>query len=242
MKYGVQLYSLREIGNKYGMDAMLKTVAEAGYDGVEFAGFYGLTPNEVKSLCEKYNLIPYSAHIQADDVEKNLDYIKTLGMKVVYTPGIFGDNWDDDKYSETVEKHIKICNMLKEIGVEFGYHNHAFEFESGKDLINKITTDVEGMKIELDLCWATCGGQNVVEKMKEYKVRLKCIHIKECPDGDAYKLPPPVVGEGIVDMKGAFKEAANQGIDWGVLEVEIFDMPEIEYLKKSLDNIKKLSK
>ena len=56
MKYGVQLYSLRNIGKANGLEAILKTVADAGYDGVEFAGFYGHTPEEVKALCEKYNI------------------------------------------------------------------------------------------------------------------------------------------------------------------------------------------
>ena len=241
MKYGVQLYSLRKIGNEQGLEAILKTVAEAGYDGVEFAGFYGHTPEEVKVMCEKYNLIPYSAHIQAENIEDNLEYIKTLGLKIVYTAGIWRDGWTD-KYPAELENHKKAYNMLKDVGVEFGYHNHAHEYQNGNDYVDKITTDVEGMKIELDLCWATYGGQNVVEKMKEYQGRLRCIHIKELAEGDPHTVPPPVVGEGIVDMKGAFAEAKRQGIEWGVLEVEQFNIPESEYLKKSLENIKKLSK
>ena len=132
--------------------------------------------------------------------------------------------------------------MLKEIGVEFGYHNHAHEYANGQDLVNKITTDVPGMKFEIDLSWATYGGQNVVEKMKEYEGRLRCIHIKELDEGDPHTVPPSIVGEGIVDMVGAFKEAKRQGLEWGVLEVEQFNMPESEYLVKSLANIKKLSK
>ena len=241
MKYGVQLYSLRNIGKENGLEAILKTVADAGYDGVEFAGFYGHTPKEVKALCEKYNLIPYSAHIQAAQIPDNIEYIKTLGFKIVYTAGIFGDGWTD-KYQEQLEIHKKAYEMLKEIGVEFGYHNHAHEYANGQDLVNKITTDVPGMKIEIDLCWATYGGQNVVEKMKEYEGRLRCIHIKELDEGDPHTVPPSIVGEGIVDMTGAFKEAKRQGLEWGVLEVEQFNMPESEYLVKSLENIKKLSK
>ncbi len=241
MKYGVQLYSLRNIGKANGLEAILKTVADAGYDGVEFAGFYGHTPKEVKALCEKYNLIPYSAHIQAEQIPDNIEYIKTLGFKIVYTAGIWRDGWTD-KYQEQLELHKKAYEMLKEIGVEFGYHNHAHEYANGQDLVDKITTDVPGMKIEIDLCWATYGGQNVVEKMKEYEGRLRCIHIKELDEGDPHTVPPSIVGEGIVDMAGAFKEAKRQGLEWGVLEVEQFNMPESEYLVKSLTNIKKLSK
>ena len=43
-------------------------------------------------------------------------------------------------------------------------------------------------------------------------------------------------------MQGSLKEAKRQGIEWGILEVEYFDMPEMEYLSKSLYNIQKLEK
>ena len=241
MKCGIQLYSIRKIGSEQGLEAMLKMVSEAGYDGVEFAGFYGHTPLEVKALCEKYNLIPYSAHIKAHEIEENLEYIKTLGIKVIYTPGIWKDAWAQN-YEEELELNKKAFNMLKEIGVEYGYHNHAHEYADGQDLVDKLTTEIEGMKIELDLGWASFAGLNVVEKMKDYDGRLKCIHIKELGNGNPHTEAPPVVGEGVVDMKGAFDEAKRQGLEWGVLEVEAFNMPEMEYITRSIKNIKNLCK
>ena len=53
MKFGVQLYSLRERAEKGGAEEVLRLVSEAGYDGVEFAGFYGKTPAEMKELLKK---------------------------------------------------------------------------------------------------------------------------------------------------------------------------------------------
>ena len=47
MKLAVQLYSLRVFAEKNGAEETLKLVSEAGYDGVEFAGFYGKTPAEM---------------------------------------------------------------------------------------------------------------------------------------------------------------------------------------------------
>ena len=81
MKYGVQLYSLREMAQEKGMEAILKTVADAGYQGVEFAGFHGCSPEEIKSLLEKYNLVAVAAHIPAEFVEENINYIKMLNLK-----------------------------------------------------------------------------------------------------------------------------------------------------------------
>lgn len=240
MKYGVQLYSLRKLIQEKGFEEAIKTVSLAGYQGVELAGFY-MSPEDTKKLLDKYGLVAVSAHLHEEQVEECIEYIKTLGMKIVYTPGIFGNRWDEDVYPETVLKHKKALDFLNKNGVEFGYHNHDHEYKDGKDLVNKITTDVKGMKIELDVCWATYGGRNIVETMKEYQDRLTCIHIKELPEGDP-NLSSPIVGTGLVDMKGVFAEAKRQGIEWGILEVESFEVPVMEYLTKSLENIKKLEK
>ena len=53
MKYGVQLYSLRETAGRDGAEEVLRRVSEAGYDGVEFAGFYGKTGSLYEALRAK---------------------------------------------------------------------------------------------------------------------------------------------------------------------------------------------
>ena len=81
MKYGVQLYSLRETAGRDGAEEVLRRVSEAGYDGVEFAGFYGKTPEEMKALLEKYQLVGISAHIRPEAIEESLPFIDALGIK-----------------------------------------------------------------------------------------------------------------------------------------------------------------
>ena len=51
-----------------------------------------------------------------------------------------------------------------------------------------------------------------------------------------------MVGEGAVDMPAVFDEANRQGIEWAVLEVEKFPCGEEEYLRRSLENMKKFGK
>ena len=50
MKYGLQLYSIKTISQAKGLRESLKKAKEYGYDCVEFAGFFGLTADEV---CEE---------------------------------------------------------------------------------------------------------------------------------------------------------------------------------------------
>ena len=55
MKYGLQLYSVRDITEK-DIEYAMKETAAMGYSFVEFAGFQGKTPEEIKSYLDKYNL------------------------------------------------------------------------------------------------------------------------------------------------------------------------------------------
>ena len=63
----LQLYSVRETAEK-DFAGTLRAVKAMGYDGVEFAGLYGHTPEYVKGLCEGIGLVPISAHININEM------------------------------------------------------------------------------------------------------------------------------------------------------------------------------
>lgn len=242
MKFGVQLWSLREIGEKEGTEAVLKAVADAGYDGVEFAGFYGTAPDEMKALLQKYDLVPMSAHIGAWAIEENLPFIDALGIRYVFIPWEGPETFaDPEKYAALLEQTAKMKKLMDERGIVFGYHNHAHEYENGCDSLFRFTSDAD-IKAELDVFWATVAGKNAVEEMKRLKGRLACVHIKEAAAENPRENPQPVVGEGCVGMEGVFAEAKAQGIEWCFLEVEQYPCEVGEYLSRSLANMKKLAK
>ena len=242
MKFGVQLYSLRERAEKEGAEKVLSMVAAAGYDGVEFAGFYGKTPEEMKTLLDRYGLSGISAHIRPEEVEASLPYIDALGIKYVFIPWVGAEEFESpEKYAALLECSRRAKALLDGRGVVFGYHNHAHEYADGRDCIGRITDDA-GLKAELDVFWATVAGKDAVAEMRRLAGRLALVHIKEAAEEDPAENPQPVVGEGAVDMRAVFAEAEKQGIPWAVLEVEKYPCGEEEYLEKSLANMKKLAK
>lgn len=240
MKYAVQLYSLRERVEKNGADEAIRQVAAAGYDGVEFAGFYGKTPEEMKALLKECGLVGVSAHIRPEAVEENLPYIDALGIKRVFIPWVSTEDFTSpEKYAALIENVKKAKSLLAARGVELGYHNHAHEFENGADYLGKILADADGLTAELDVFWATVAGLDAVKKMRELNGKLSFVHIKEAAKENARAAAQPVVGEGAVNMPEVFAEAKRQGIEWAVLEVEKFPCGEEEYLRRSLENMKK---
>ncbi len=238
MKIGVQLYSLRNQIKEMGVEEVFKMVAEAGFDCVEFAGFYGLTPQEMKNLLDKYNLEGISAHIGIDAIMEQLDYIDTIGIKSVYIPWVSKEDLQN-KMDEIVEKINKIKPELDKRGVVFGYHNHAHEYEGGNDLIRELLDKTVDFHSEIDTYWVKRAGLEPVEMMKKYSDRLSCLHIKELNSDDL--LINPVVGEGCVGFDKVFKLGNQMGINLAILEVEGFPCEPAEYLKRSYENMKKFS-
>lgn len=245
MKYGIQLYSLREVAESEGAEGVLQMVSEAGYDGLEFAGFYGKTPEEMKKLLDKYGLRGISAHIGANDVKNNLPYIDALGIKYVFVPWVDESNFTDpQKYAAFIKALKEAKCLLDERGVVFGYHNHAYELENGHDYLKQLVDEVDGFKAELDVFWAHVAGVDEVEEMKKLRGSLKMVHIKEAAESDPCEMPEPVVGEGAVNMPGVFTEMKEQALEWAILEVEHYASGEreciMDYLVRSLKNMKKM--
>lgn len=240
MKLGVQLYSLRNQIKELGVEEVLKMVAKAGYSCVEFAGFYGLTPKEMKALLDKYHLEGISAHIKIDEIIPQLDYIDEIGIKSVYIPWMSGDDLKNNM-DALVEQIKTVKKELDKRGVVFGYHNHDQEYKNGEDLIKQLLDKTEGFYSEIDTYWVKMAGLDPVEKMKEYGDRLKCLHIKELKTVGVKTDPNPVVGEGCVGFKEIFDLGNKMGIQLAILEVEGFPCEPAEYLKRSYENMKKLS-
>ena len=246
MNIGIQLYSVREEIANEGLETVLAKIKNAGYDCVEFAGFYGKTPAEVKELLAKYDLKPLSAHIGANDIETNLPYIDELGIKYVFVPwnsyeGLCGQNYVD--FCNAVHKAKK---LLDSRGVVFGYHNHAQEYNNGEDKVYDLITDIDGFTAELDIFWAVAGGHKPTSLMEKYGDALVALHIKDMDKRanptNPREFPNAIVGEGQCGAREAMEKALCMGVETFILEVEGYPCDYEEYLIKSCQNIKKFAK
>lgn len=244
MKLGVQLYSLREQIDKQGLRSVLGMVKAAGFDCVEFAGFYGHTPEQVKAMLAETGLEGASAHISAAQMESQLPYIDALNIRNVYIPWE-GEDGLYKNFDATIEGYKRAQELLKSRGIVFGYHNHAREFENGHDRVWDVMERVPGMTAELDIFWSTFAGRDTVETIRKYGKKLSAVHIKELDSrtkDKATEFPNAIPGEGKSRCAEAFREAKKLGVELFVLEVEFFPCEPDVYLKKSCDAMKKMAR
>ena len=96
MKIAVQLYSLRDIikGSGEELLAILPKIKALGYDGVEFAGYFGVDAATLRAALDSAGLVAVGTHIaiesySPENFDKTAEFCRTLGMK---TMGMGGKN------------------------------------------------------------------------------------------------------------------------------------------------------
>ena len=139
---GLQLYSVRD-AMAQDFKGTLQQVKAMGYDGVEFAGLFDNSPEQVKAMCEEIGLVPISAHVPLADMLADIDKViadyKAVGCKYIVVPYVTEERRPGGElFMQMVEEIRAIGEKCKAAGLVLLYHNHDFEFkklESGTLLV-----------------------------------------------------------------------------------------------------------
>ena len=190
-KVGVQLYTVRD-AMKSDFTGTIAKVASIGYKEVEFAGYFNHSPSEVRAILDKNGLAAPSCHVGYDVVEKKwpetIEAAHTIGHSFIVCP------WIDQKlrksaddWKQITEQFNKAGEASKKAGIQFGYHNHWWEFAPDASLGGKLpydylleSTDANLVKMEMDLCWISVAGQDPLTYFKRYPGRFPLVHVKDC--------------------------------------------------------------
>lgn len=218
MKFAVQLYSVRDHINE-GKDMLdiLGKVKEIGFDGVEFAGYFGLSAKELKERCDELGLTVVGSHLGLDDfrpekLDETLAYSKELGAKYIGVGGAPHGTYEEADETGSVLSAAGV--KARELGMDTYYHNHTEEFSDlrdGKNAMDIISRD--GCKLEVDTYWSFCAGIDNVEYLKENKDKIVLVHIK-----DGVDRKPTALGEGENDLAKVVEGVNAIGLEWVVLE------------------------
>ena len=247
----VQVYSVREEAER-DFAGTMKKLGEMGYDGVELAGLYGKSAEEIRDSIKAAGLTAISAHVSYDelagDLEKTLQGYETIGCRYIVIPWLGEDRrFGAALYEETIKEIPVISEGCKKHGMTLLYHNHDFEFAKTLDgtyaldqLYAEVPADVLGA--EPDTCWIKVGGPDPSEWLKKYSGRCPLVHVKDFRrKADGVDLL--ALGEGEQDFPTLVKTAKECGAQWLVIEQD--DHPygtPMGDMKKSLNYLKELGK
>lgn len=250
---GIQLYTVRDALNANPREALEK-VAKLGYKNLELAGysngkFYGMEPKEFKKVVEDLGMKIISSHtgvevkgVDTGNAQKLAEDHNKLGVKYCIQPWMVQERRKSaDTYKQFVSELNLIGEVMKKNGIQFGYHNHNFEF----DKVDGITpfydvfmknADPKLVTFELDIYWATKAGQNVADIFKKYPGRFQLWHVKGMEDSaDKFFAP---VGTGVIDYKEIFKHQELSGMKYFFVEQDATrDNKPFDAIKTSIDNL-----
>jgi len=245
----LQLYSLREdISKDY--ENVIKKVGEMGYTSVEAAGysdgkFYGRTPAQFRQDVEDAGMRVLSSHTTkslSDKELKSKDFSESLiwwdqcieahreaGAKYIVAPSM--------PRLKTVKELQTYCDYFNEVGrrcrekgLSFGYHNHSFEFTKIEEVMMYDYlvehTHPECVFFQMDVYWTVMGQQSPVDYFNKYPGRFEHLHIKDNKE---------LGKSGMVGFDAIFKNTDVAGVKHLIVEVEKYNHPPLESVKRSLD-------
>lgn len=247
MGIGLQLYTLRD-ETEQDFRGTLRKVADLGYEGVEFAGYGDIPADEMKTLLQELGLQAIGSHVGLhllrEDLQKEIDYLKTIGAKYMMCPYI------EPEDRSSAEDWIRLFGFLEEVGTEvrkqglvFGYHNHDFEFEVKVgdsfvfDAMYEVTSP-EAVQVEMDVCWVQFAGQDPLAYIPKYSGRLPLLHLKDFSKDDQGNMKTLELSQGSVDLPAVIQAASDAGTQWLIVEQDVCQNPPLESVSNSIKWLK----
>jgi sugar phosphate isomerase/epimerase len=193
---GFQLYSARNFSPLADVFGLL---ARAGYSEVEGYGalYASLNPGEAaatKAELDRNGLTMPTAHFGLDQLENQVDRVleiaRILGIEAIYCPYLMPEERPADAsgWRAFGERLQKASAPFRRAGLDFGWHNHDFEFSplaDGSVPQDLILAGGPDLSWEADIAWMVRGGADPFAWIAKYADRITAVHVKDiAPAGE----------------------------------------------------------
>lgn len=238
IKTALQLYSLRD---DCAVDLLgtIEKVAELGYEGVEFAGFFGHSASAVRAVLDKTGLVAAGTHTGLDafkdeNLAATIDFHREIGAPFAIIP------WLPQELRETSAKTEETARLLTEVsakvraaGLYTGFHAHDADMRplddgrSAWDILGRGTPD--DFLMQYDTGNGRHGGADPAQPLLDHPDRGRSVHLKGHPFGK-------IIGKDEIDWKAIVAALPVAGTEWVVIEHETYEgVTPLESVKQCLD-------
>jgi len=243
----LQLYSVRQDCER-DLPGTLEAVAKMGYEGVEFAGYYGRSAQELRRMLDDLGLKAAGTHIGlntllGDQLAETIAFNRTLGNRFLIVPGLASE------YRNSRQAWLETAHIFNDIAAKLapekmftGYHNHYIEFSP---MDGELPWDTffgntrRDVVMQVDLGNALHGGGDPIPFIAKYPGRALTVHLKEYSATNDQAL----IGQGDVDWEQVFQLCESSGgTEWYIVEQESCAFSPLECVDKCLQALKAMGK
>ncbi|MBX2928138.1 MAG: sugar phosphate isomerase/epimerase [Saprospiraceae bacterium] len=259
VEIGLQVYTLRE-ELKTDVEGTLRKVAELGYNYIELFGYregkyFDYSVKDMRQLLDALSLKVHSAHIPTgaaepqlrgtvtNDLERAVADTKEMGQEYLVCPYLMDfERTSLDDYKRLADTFNRAGETCKEYGIQFGYHNHDFEFfdfdgQKPYDVL-LAETDPELVKMELDIYWIKRAGYDHLDYFTRFPGRFPLWHVKDMEDSPEKAFAE--VGSGVIDWNAAFAAQTTAGMRYFFVEQDVCKRPPLESVAMSYKYLKSI--
>lgn len=215
-RIGVQLYTVRN-QMRASVEQTLEQVARIGYKEVEFAGYFGRSPKDIRALLDANGLTAPSAH-SADmpsirtRFAQVLDDAATIGHRYVICASLPRSEQTVDGYQKIAGDFNRAGELAAKSNITVGFHNHDGEFRplgdtTGYDIL-LAECDPKLVTMQMDLFWTVKAGKDPLAYFAKHPDRFSSVHVKDMASGGAMV----DVGAGEMPFSRYFAQSTQAGI------------------------------
>ena len=220
-----------------------------GYEGVEFAGYYGRSADELKKMLDSLELKAAGTHISidallGDELQRTIKFNRILGNQFLIVP------WLPEEMRSSKAEWLKTAHLMNDIaekikpeGMRVGYHNHAVEFQP---IDGELPWDIffgaakPDVVMQLDTGNAMHGGispDGILEIIKRYPNHAATVHLKEFSSKNEQAL----IGDGEMKWQEFFSLCETiGGTEWYIAEQESCAFQPLECVRRCIKNLREM--
>lgn len=214
MPVGLQLYTLRQqlAEDFFGT---LRRVRDIGYRAVETYPFPShISPTDAAEVLKSLNLEVIAIHCDlplGPALPRIRDEARALSCSKIIWHG-----WPRSSEHDSIEgvRRLVACYnaahaAARDHGLEFGLHNHWWEFETingvhpYRILHELLHPDIF---LEIDTYWVRTAGLDPASVIKELGCRVRFLHLKDGPAIHGH--PMKALGQGVLNFPGILESVA----------------------------------
>ena len=208
MKLGAQFYSIRTATTTPAdlLESMRKIKA-IGYDVMQASGICQIDGKELKSFIDETELPITCTHRPFDEIVSNtkecIEFHNDINCPVIGL-GAMAEKYRTSyeglkEFKKIMEEPVK---KIRDAGLRFAYHNHAFDFAiaDGVKVYDFLIEEMPDIDFILDVYWVHYAGEDYKKyiKLLGESNRMTDIHFKDMKNEPKGPICP--CGDGVIDF------------------------------------------